>query len=290
MERYNIIVNPIAGGGKTLVAIKVVTDYLDLKKREYKVFYTKRRFHAKEIANELSLSGEKYFIIVGGDGTIAEVFNGIANRDEAVIGIIPAGTGNDFSRPLGIPLDYQEAIKFILENHSKPTDLMQVNDMLVHCFATCGIDIEIVKICNSMKKKTPNCYNKALLKALLYYKGVKFDLTANGKTASYNALLVGATNNGEIATGMKLCPFASVEDGIVDVVIIKYVNFFKKIPLLLSLKKGTLLGNKNVEHIKCASASIVIKNCPTLDLDGELYQNIPFELSVMPQILNIIRK
>ena len=100
---YCIIVNPNAGKGKGKKNLKTVLKLFSERGAEYSVFETTRAGEAKEFSERLTSSGEQEIIVVGGDGTLHEVLNGLSDPSSCRLGLIPSGTGNDFSAAAGLP-------------------------------------------------------------------------------------------------------------------------------------------------------------------------------------------
>ena len=113
------IVNHTSATGKCRNVLKKVIDRLSEKDAEYKLFQTKYKGHASEIAEKLSkLPNEKIsLIVIGGDGTINEVLNGITDFEKVRLGIIPAGSGNDFARGIKVDTNIDELVDKLINNH-----------------------------------------------------------------------------------------------------------------------------------------------------------------------------
>ncbi len=139
---YTFIVNPIAGRGKPIKCMDKIVEYLNHLQIPFEVLYTKAPGHAADIAFKLTKQNDiKAIVAVGGDGTVAEVASGIVNTD-CMMGIIPAGTGNDYRRSLDIPYETLSAMDIILKNNIRKVDIVKINDKPFLNNITEGLDVE----------------------------------------------------------------------------------------------------------------------------------------------------
>ena len=249
---------------------------------------TKSPKHATQIAKEAFDKGFRKFAILGGDGTLNEVINGIPDPALVEIAIIPSGTGNDFALPLGIPEEPWDAIQTMFFSEVKKVDMMESNGIKTLCFATTGIDIPVVNYCNSLKHKDKNSYEKGIKKVLPRYKNDEYEIIADGKSFSVKAVFVGVVNGGILASGLSLCPPASSTDGKIDMVIIQSNGLWDSIKKLKALKKGTLFLCDGIKHISAKEFEIIPKNLRVFDLDGELYESNSLKIKILPKALKIV--
>lgn len=284
---YHIIANPHAGGGKAAKKIDRLERYLQASGIPYRVYFTEYKNHAEQIARELARENAGIIVSAGGDGTLHEILNGIENLSAVKIGILPFGTGNDFAKPLGIPADPVKAFQVIKRGNTKKTDLMLVGGRRAICFATSGIDLALVEACNTLKKKRPSSYLRMLLRELKRDKTYSFDIDYDGKKERFDTFFAGFTSNGVIASGMKLCPGASPFDGLLDLVVMRKMKrrYFPR--LLVNLYKGNVLSRKNVVHLQGKYFCLTPLTMDAVDLDGELYYNHPFDVSILEGAVSV---
>ena len=170
MESYLFIINPIAGSGKAKDFEAYIDKYMKDTGIDYKVVFTRKPKEATEIV----INNPQYSICiaVGGDGTVGEVANGILKRANGILGIIPAGTGNDLSKSLLITEDIGQAFKKIIDNKTKLIDLGRVDDMYFFNIASLGFDAEVVRHTDKIKRiiKGKTAYVLGVLTSLLVYK------------------------------------------------------------------------------------------------------------------------
>ena len=112
---YTFIANPNARSGRGILLWKQIEKILQEKEIEYKVLFTKYQHHATRLVHDLTSDSASHTIVVlGGDGTLNEVIDGIVYLDKVTLGYIPLGSGNDFARGLGLPTDIHGALEQIL--------------------------------------------------------------------------------------------------------------------------------------------------------------------------------
>ena len=124
MNKYLFIINPIAGGGIAKGLETEIENLMSKEKRNFEIVYTTKPKEAILIA-----ASREYEVVVavGGDGTINEVISGLIRQEKGILGIIPAGTGNDLSRSLGIPLNSKEALELILKGNTREISAGEAN-------------------------------------------------------------------------------------------------------------------------------------------------------------------
>ena len=127
---YHIIVNPQGGKGKSLKALTTVEEIFKNNNAQYVVHKTEYAGHATEIARELSKTPDTNIVVMGGDGTLHEVLNGISDFEKCSLGLIPSGTGNDFAVAAGIPKDVKKAAEIIALRAPSNIDYIELTNGL----------------------------------------------------------------------------------------------------------------------------------------------------------------
>lgn len=281
------IVNEKSKSGKGQSVWKQIVKYLESKQLEYKYWITEYQGHAKKLAEELSLINEeeKKLIIVGGDGTVNEVINGITDFERIIVGVIPNGSGNDFVRGLG---STKNPVKYLEEINQKTEfdriDLGQVSwngcekPKLFGISAGIGMDALVCKLAMTSRMKT--FLNKIKLGKLTYLlltiKSLFTMETANGtvkfdgQSQNMNKVIFSAVMNFRAeGGGVPMAPAADARDGLLSMCcasdISKWKTFFY-LPFLVAAKHGNL---KKIT-LKDAGEIQWKLDCPmTLHTDGE---------------------
>jgi YegS/Rv2252/BmrU family lipid kinase len=286
---FNIIANPNAGGGKIERVLTQIKTALEQHEIQYTVSYAHTPELAREIAGELEAAGQKYVIAVGGDGTFSEVLNGFQNPSSVVLGLIPAGTGNDFLKTLGISSKPQEAIKHLLSLKTKQIDYIQgVNRRALNVVST-GIDIQIMRKYNAKKKRNKLNYYKALFSTIFRHKFCAYTIKTDAVEKEAREYFIVAVGNGKyFGSGMKVCPNSVVDDGKLNLVGIHAMKRVKILFRLTKFLKGKHLKTKYAEEHICQTAQLNNGEPMTVNYDGELIDDEPFDVRIIAGGLNIL--
>lgn len=173
---YHIISNPAAGKTKSGKSLQIVQDVFTESGAAFETHLTERAGDATEIARRLTENGETEIIALGGDGTLHEVLNGLADPSACNFGLIPSGTGNDFAEKIGLPLDADATARIVLKGEVKETDYLEVGGMRCMNVAGVGMDVDVLERCQKGKMKGKLKYFKSLLQSLFSFKGYRVEI------------------------------------------------------------------------------------------------------------------
>jgi YegS/Rv2252/BmrU family lipid kinase len=231
------IINLAAGGGKTKKDWPKIEKILRKEGIRFEPFFTDRRLHASIIARNKIKEGYSKIIVVGGDGTMNEVINGVFAQErihttEVMLGMISVGTGNDWARMFNIPADYEGAVRTILEQKTFIQDAGLVtyrkngkawNRYFIN-IAGLGFGARVVERSNRMKdkgKSGPALYFYNIFLSLIRYKSKKAAIEIDGTTFTRKVFSlnvgIGKYNGG----GMIQVPHAIADDGLYSITLIK---------------------------------------------------------------------
>lgn len=270
---FHIIFNPVAGKKKASKNMQVVTRILDEHAVAYEVHGSGAVRDAENITRELSMKGEKDFVVIGGDGTLNEVLNGLVDPAQSTLGLIPSGTGNDFAEKMGLPFDPEEATKLILKGETKETDYIEINGARRSMnVAGIGMDVDVLERCQKGKMKGKLKYFKSLLQSLFAFKGYPVEVVSGDRVEKRSVLIGAVCNGSQFGGGIKICPTASVDDGKMDVVLVDCIGGkMKIIRAFIKLLKGKILEYPATTHFLCDEVRFTPEKVPfTMQLDGEL--------------------
>ena len=286
---YAFIVNPAAGTGFSLSVMRKLEETLSAGRIAYRVFRTEKPGHATEIAAGLASEPDVTAVIsVGGDGTAGEVAAGLTGTGKTM-GIIPAGTGNDFIKSAGIPMDPSEALKLILEGKARPIDTGTVNDRFFLNVCGTGFDVTVLDYAESLKEKhrglTP--YFLGLLKAIFHYKSVELSVTADGEKQNGKYLICSIANGRFIGGGIPICPAADIRDGLLDLVLIRGIRRWQ-IPFHLpGLMLSKALKFRITKHSRVRQVLIEGTDL-RINIDGDIISLSSADFRISPASLNLI--
>lgn len=289
----DFIINPLAGGknGKRMKKnIALIENRLNEKQVKYNFHFTERVRHATELTEKIIKNGATDVIVVGGDGSLHEVLNGFSDFDKVSMGIIPCGTGNDFASALKLPSDPIKALDVILDGEPKYTDFMQMPTVRGLNVIGMGIDVEVLKRYESLKKKNKFGYTKCLIKTLMDFEYTDFDTEINDeKGENYRSFIAAVANGSRFGGGLEICPIADPADKKLDFVAVREMPKFKIINAFIKLTQKKILNLKETVHKLVEKIKITAPFPYTVNVDGELYENIPFEVSVISNTLRVYR-
>jgi len=289
MSNYKFIVNPTASRGKGIFMGKWLEKECPKRKLDFDIQYTTQPGEATDIAAS-SVNKFKTIIAVGGDGTLQEVINGLMKSDVNV-GIIPVGTGNDFIKVVDIPAQPDEALNIVISGNTKMIDTGRINNRIFINAVGIGFDAWAVHESLKIKKLRGHAvYLYAILKTILTYKAPVMEVRYNDKTITEKLLLTAIGNGTFVGGGIKMTPYAKIDDGLLDLTIIQDVNKFK---MLQNLAKTYSGEHVNMPQVTVdTTKSIVIKSEDELAVhaDGELIGcNLKeVEINILPKAINFV--
>lgn len=284
------ILNPVAGTGFSLKAMEDLEAAMREKNVEYRVFRTERPGHGTELAAKLASDPEVLTVAsVGGDGTAGEVAAGLCGTDKPM-GIIPAGTGNDFIKSVGIPNDPRRALDILLTCGPRPTDTGEVNGEFFLNVCGTGFDVTVLDYAEAEKAKhrglTP--YMLGLVKANFHYRSVRLKITDETGVTEGRFLVCTVANGRYIGGGIPICPAADPSDGLLDLVLVRHVPR-RRIPLYLpGLMMGRDLTFRITTHRRVRSVTFEGEKL-RVNIDGEIRTMDGAEFRIRPGSLRLIR-
>jgi len=273
-KKFAIIVNPIAGRGRTLKKLKVLKSLTDnAKYADFDFYFTEYPQHATQIAEAIHKNYDAV-LAFGGDGTANEVMNGLIGTDTP-FGIIPQGTGNDFARSMKMSFDIKETIEKILKFNTRKIDIGSIGDKFFLNGVGIGFDGYVSHVAKKIKiLKGPIIYFTTILYCMLVWKAIPIHLEIDGKHyGKMHVFLLAVGNGNYIGGGLKLTPNAVVDDENFDICKIDNLPIFKVIFNLFRLKDGTIERIKEVSILR--GKSLLIRSHLNLPIhyDGELFQS-----------------
>lgn len=284
----NIIVNPKANGKKAAKIAKKVDKYLTGKGVKHAFFYTDAPRHAIKLAEELSKTSDT-IVALGGDGTINEVLNGL-DTEKVKFGIIPSGSGNDFIAAAGIPQKPIEAVDLILSGEAKPTDYMVCGGVRGLNIIGTGIDVDILKRCKKSKILRGKLqYVISLVISLIKFRFYKFYICKGEEKTEKEALIACVGNGHRLGGGIRMCPEAKIDDGELDFVIAGKLKKSKIPHAFIKLMQGKILEQDFTSFERCEHVRLEFDKPVTIQVDGELYDGLDFDLSIVKSGIKIYR-
>lgn len=294
-QRARFIYNPTSGREEVKKHLHEILDILERYGIETSTHQTKGFGDATKAAREAGENGYDIVIASGGDGTLYEVINGLSELEKRPkLGIIPAGTTNDFARALGIQKDYIKAAKIIGEQNTKTIDIGKYNDKYFINIAGGG---KITELTYEVPSKL-----KTVLGHLAYYvrgieklpslKPINVVMETEEKVYEEEVMLFLIANSNSVGGFEKLAPNADLTDGLFDVIALKKTNLPDFVRLASLALRGEHINDPNVIHFKTNKIKITSNHSdPVLiNLDGELGGELPGNFEVLPQHIEVFVK
>ncbi|MBO5831695.1 MAG: diacylglycerol kinase family lipid kinase [Alistipes sp.] len=304
-KKWFVVVNPTSGGGKGLADYPLISKLLRDNNIRHEAVFTEHKHHATALTVEAVDAGYRDIIVVGGDGTLHEVINGLfiqrsTEPKSVTIAVISAGTGNDWIRMFGIPTRYSEAIRAIKEGYTFLQDVAEVDyEESKYCqtrymanVAGLGFDAAVIKRTLTSRAKRvlgKGGYLWCLVRSFFAHKATGAKVWIDDELV-YNDLLfsiaigIGKYNGG----GIQQLPAAVADDGLLDVTMIRPVHWWHVVFRLRRLFNGSIYSIGHVIHAQGKKIRIESSPETPLEIDGELYGGTPVELRVKHREVRVI--
>ena len=294
--KYYLIVNPYGGGGKGLKIQKKVQPVFESVGAELTIINTTHSGHAKELAESLDLNGFDGICPIGGDGTMHEIINGMMSRkdnNKIPIGLITGGTGNSFMHDLDL-LDPIDAAKAVINGKKQSIDIvdLRINDKQVYIFniigwglvTDAGIKAEYIRWLGHSR------YTISAAFEVLFKKRRPAKLIIDDSIYEDEFLFIIACNTKHTGKGMKMAPKSELNDGLIDVIVVKDASRLELFNLLPKVFDGTHINHPKLEYFQVKKFGIESENSDLLNIDGEINGTTPFISTVVPSALEVFIK
>ena len=303
--KWFVIVNPISGSGRGLDHFPQISKLLRDNDIRCEAVFTEHKCHATELTVFAVEQGYRHIIVVGGDGTLHEVVNGLFIQkrvapSEVTVAVISVGTGNDWIRMYGIPTKYSAAVRAIKEGYTFLQDVAEVEyeeslyrqKRYMANVAGIGFDAAVIK--RTLQSNAKGYlgawgYMWCLVRTFFKHKSTGIKLWVDDRLV-YNNLLfsiaigVGRYNGG----GIQQLPIAVADDGLLDLTLIRPVHWWNVVFRIRRLFNGSIYTIGHVMHAQ--GKKIRIESSPEipLEVDGELLGETPVTISVLHREVRVI--
>ena len=289
-RHFTLITNPISGKGKAAATAEQAFQRLTAEGHTGQLELTTQAGDANRIAHEAIENGLHWIIACGGDGTIHEVVNAIAEKPDVVLGVLPCGKGNDFAEALKIPTKPAEAIEVLLQGVTRKVDLGKIGDHYFDTIVTCGYDAEVSR--RVTEEGAPfsgtASYVYTAITTLFSYRSPVVRLQGDFGSYDGEILLTATGITSSYGGGMKIAPEAIIDDGLFDVCVIKPVPRRTVLRLLVTLFWGGHAGHPAVQMHRTKSLTIEADPPILLYADGERICYTPATVEIIERGLTVI--
>lgn len=268
LRQLLLIVNPVSGvGGKESIE-PLVKSRLEPLGYKITTAFTCARGDATRLARQAVKEGCYGVIAAGGDGTINETAVALCNSN-AVLGIIPCGSGNGLARHLGIPLDIEKAVDIIAEGNIVRSDYGSVNSRPFFCTFGVGFDAAVSNTFAKQPRRGKLAYIKSAISEYVKFHPQVYTISANGHVLTEKAFLVTCCNASQYGNNAYIAPGASITDGLLDVTVVHSGNPLSAAVLGFDLLTGYINRNTLIQTFRAPAAAIYRNHEGEAHLDGE---------------------
>ncbi|MFJ6080112.1 YegS/Rv2252/BmrU family lipid kinase [Streptomyces sp. NPDC092369] len=292
MRQFTAVVNPTAGGSASAAALLDVARLLRAAGAELETEYSRSLDHAKELARDAGGRG-RVVLAVGGDG-IAGGIGGALSGTDAVLGLVPAGRGNDFARALELPTEPAELAQVLLHGQPRPVDTIEVESAVhdrtvVLGSVYAGVDALANRHANHAKLlRGAASYYAGGLRAVTTWRPARYRVTVDGEEHPHTGYTVVAANSGYYGSGRLIAPDARVDDGFLDVVMIREAPRRLFFALMNELKTGAHVRRPEVTILRGREIRIEADREVPYGADGEVEAVLPVTVRVLPGALRVL--
>ncbi len=242
---------------------------------------------ALDLARGVVAHEQEALVVCGGDGMVHVAVQALAGSRTA-LGVIPAGTGNDVARALGVPRnDPQLAADVVIASRVREVDLAQVGPTYFVSVLATGFDSLVSDRANAMRwPRGQMRYNLATLAELRVFRPISYTLELDGEAVRCEAMLVAVGNCPSYGGGLRICHGAEIDDGFLDVVVIKPVTKLELVKVYPRLFKGTHVSHPAYEHHRVKTVTV---EAPAVVAyaDGERLTPLPLAVEVVPAAVRV---
>ena len=294
MKKYYLLVNPKGGHKRGLEIYEKVKHIFSSAGTNITVLHTEYAGHAFDFAKTLDFVGYDGLCAIGGDGTMYELINGMLKRDDnhkIPIGLITGGTGNSFMYDVDC-LDPIDAAKRIVQHNLRPLDIAKVNanGELFYSFNIIGwgLATDAGKLAEKLRWLGGVRYDVASIIEVLKGKDRIATLTLDEEVIKENFIFIIGCNTIHTGKAMKMAPLAQLNDGKIDLIIVRKTSRINLLKLFPKLFSGDHIKSPLVEYRQVQNFSISIEETNDLTIDGEIIGTTPLNVQMVPKMVNVL--
>ena len=286
--KFILTVNPHGGTKQGPLLLKKVKPIFDAVGVELFIIETTFAGHAQELAHQLDLSAYDGFIGIGSDGTLHEIANGMLSRHDGnkiPIGIIPGGSGNSYMHDLSLT-DPLKAAKAIIQGTTQSLDTAKVDVNHIVKYANnmigWGLVTDVGNKAEHFRWLGTNRYTILSVVEVFRHKSRYATLIMDDKTIEDEFTFIIACNSIHVGKGMKMAPRAKLDDGLIDLIVIRSgVRRTRLLQVLPKLFDGSHINEPEVEYYQTSKFSLIPETDEILNIDGEMLGSTPIKVEMI---------
>ncbi|MFN2638107.1 MAG: diacylglycerol kinase family protein [Gemmatimonadaceae bacterium] len=285
------MVNPVAGRGRNSPPIRELVNGLGSVAPD-QILETRASGDEETLARAALAAGATTLLVVGGDGTCSKVARAIIeSRKRCSLAVLPAGTGNDFAKTLGVSHLKIEDIVAVLRTSAQRIDIGVADGNVFLNSCGFGFDASVLEASNRVRYLTGGAvYVYSALRQLFTFRGFTVSEGRSGFSPTKKQLMVTVSNGRYLGGAFKIAPSASVLDGELDIAFFEDCNVIQRARVFAGALRGTHLGMKSVTSRRARSLSLKFDDPPAMEVDGELHRarSTTVTIECMPRGLSVI--
>jgi YegS/Rv2252/BmrU family lipid kinase len=288
MKKVVAIINPVSGVVSKKRLPAQLNKFLPKNKFKMEFVFSEYHGHAFELASRAVRENADYVLAVGGDGTVNEIAKALVHSP-SVLGIVPMGSGNGLARDLSIPIDIHRAVDVIAEGCTTTIDYCKANEHIFFCTCGVGFDALVSERFAEEKRRGPLTYLKNVITEYFNYEPDTYEITFEDEVLTKNAFLVTCANASQYGNNAFIAPHASMNDGLMDVVILLPFTPLEAGQLVVQLFTKRMKENNKTEYYRAKKITLRKKKPGIMHLDGEpVYMSETVTIETFPAGLHVL--
>jgi diacylglycerol kinase (ATP) len=287
-KKLLFVINPTAGRNNPEYLLREIRKFTEKSIFSFDIALSQAPGHATEIVKN-SANDFDIIVAVGGDGTVNEVLNGL-DETKNILGIVPCGSGNGFANSLKLSKNPEKALKCINELTSINIDVLKINEKKCINVAGVGFDGYVAKLFKESKRRGLSTYAKIVLTEFNKYEPQAYSLIIDDeKRLMCQALLVSFANSTQFGNNAHIAPFAKINDGLIDICILKKIPNIAALQTLIQLFTKKINLSKHYQSIQCKNIKITSEQGLCTHIDGEFIKmGKSLNISIQPVSLRVL--
>ncbi|AKQ45770.1 hypothetical protein TH63_09100 [Rufibacter radiotolerans] len=287
-EKACFILNPKSGVRSTVSVPDLIGQHLDTTRWTPEIIFTERAGHATQLAQKAAANGARLVVAVGGDGTVNEVARGLL-KTNAALGILPKGSGNGLARHLGIPLALPQALELLNTPVFHRIDSCAINNHPFFCTAGIGFDGLISSVFAQSTKRGLSSYIALVVKEFRTFTAQAATVEINGHQLNSDFFVVAFANASQYGNNAYIAPMADIQDGFLDVCLIRHVGVADAIQLGYGLMTKQIASSGLAEFHTCSTVEVKSPQPQHFHADGEFMGTATeFKVQLFPESLEVV--
>ncbi len=275
-RKFIILSNPISGTKNKDKTISYISAKLVQLSYNFELLHTNANGAYQFVLDKITNDNVTDVIIIGGDGTVNTVMNTL-RLAKINIGIIPSGSGNGLALAAGISKDYKKALALIIDGKPQYIDAFECNGQFACMLCGIGFDAQVAHDFAKQKKRGLITYTKQSIKNFVTAKAYSFQVEIENKSIEIDAFFLSIANSNQFGNNFTIAPKASLNDGLLDIVIVQKMSKLKLPLAILNQLRGRnkysqltdALANNNIVYLQSDAIKIYNKSKAPFHIDGE---------------------